>query len=127
MRTLSIRQPWAWLIVNGHKDIENRDWATLYRGPLLIHAGKTMTQAYHREVAAAVHAELGIEIPSFDDLQRGGVVGVATLKGCVRESSSPWFNPGGFGWLLRDARPLPFYACNGALSLFDVPAVAVGL
>ena len=29
---LSIRQPWAWLIVNGYKDIENRDWKTHYRG-----------------------------------------------------------------------------------------------
>jgi hypothetical protein len=26
MKALSIKQPWAWLIVNGHKDIENRDW-----------------------------------------------------------------------------------------------------
>jgi len=37
---LSIRQPWAWLIVNGWKDIENREWSTRFRGRLLIHAGK---------------------------------------------------------------------------------------
>lgn len=36
---LSIRQPGAWLIVNGHKDIENRDWPTTnFRGRLLVHA-----------------------------------------------------------------------------------------
>lgn len=29
---LSIRQPWAWLIVNGYKDIENRTWPTHFRG-----------------------------------------------------------------------------------------------
>jgi hypothetical protein len=40
MKVLSIRQPWAFLIVNGHKNIENRDWLTAYRGPVLIHAGK---------------------------------------------------------------------------------------
>ena len=38
-RALSIRQPWAWLILNGYKDLENRTWRTDYRGPLLIHAG----------------------------------------------------------------------------------------
>ena len=35
---LSVRQPWAWLIVNGVKDIENRLWRTHHRGPSLIHA-----------------------------------------------------------------------------------------
>jgi hypothetical protein len=45
MRTLSIRQPWAWLIVNGHKPVENRDWATSFRGPVLIHAGLTMARS----------------------------------------------------------------------------------
>lgn len=28
MAALSIRQPWAWLVVQGYKDIENRDWPT---------------------------------------------------------------------------------------------------
>ncbi len=37
---LSLRQPWAWLVVSGHKDVENRVWRAAYRGPLLIHAGK---------------------------------------------------------------------------------------
>ena len=37
---LSIRQPWAWLIVNGYKDIENRTWSTRFRGKVLIHGMK---------------------------------------------------------------------------------------
>ena len=40
MKALSVRQPWAWAIVAGWKPIENRTWATDYRGPLLIHAGR---------------------------------------------------------------------------------------
>src|SRR5690349_14501124 len=40
MKALSIRQPWAWLIVNGHKPVENRSWPTKYTGKLLIHAGQ---------------------------------------------------------------------------------------
>ena len=38
MKALSIRQPWAWLILHGGKDIENRTWATKLRGRVLIHA-----------------------------------------------------------------------------------------
>ena len=37
-KVLTIRQPWASLIVQNLKDIENRTWKTNYRGPLLIHA-----------------------------------------------------------------------------------------
>ena len=40
---LSIRQPWAWLILNAGKDIENREWPTRFRGRVLIHASKGMT------------------------------------------------------------------------------------
>jgi len=37
---LSVRQPWAYLIIAGLKPIENRTWRTSYRGELYIHAGK---------------------------------------------------------------------------------------
>ena len=43
-KVLSIRQPWAWLILHGGKDVENRNWATKVRGRVLIHAGSTMTR-----------------------------------------------------------------------------------
>jgi hypothetical protein len=38
IKVIVVRQPWAWLIVQGFKDIENRSWNTRYRGPLLIQA-----------------------------------------------------------------------------------------
>lgn len=121
MRTLSIRQPWAWLIVNGHKDIENREWSTQYRGPVLVHAGKTMARSYYEDTADLV-SEFGIELPGFDALERGGIVGVATIVDCVQTSTSRWFF-GPYGFLIRDARPLPFHACNGQLGFFDVQGV----
>jgi hypothetical protein len=40
-RAISIRLPWAWLIVNGFKDVENRSWRTRHRGTILIHASKS--------------------------------------------------------------------------------------
>lgn len=41
MRALTVQQPWAWAIVYGGKDVENRtrNIAGAYRGPLAIHAG----------------------------------------------------------------------------------------
>jgi hypothetical protein len=39
LKAISIRQPRAWLIVNGYKDVENRIWAANVRGRVLIHAG----------------------------------------------------------------------------------------
>jgi hypothetical protein len=40
MKIISIRQPWASLIVSGLKDVENGTWPTRYRGPVLIHASQ---------------------------------------------------------------------------------------
>lgn len=36
MKAITIRQPWASLIVHGIKDIENRSWQTNFRGRVLI-------------------------------------------------------------------------------------------
>ena len=41
MKALTVLQPWAWALIHGPKRIENRSWATYYRGPLVIHAGKS--------------------------------------------------------------------------------------
>ena len=40
MRVITVRQPWAWAIVHGGKDVENRtrNIAGSYRGPVAIHA-----------------------------------------------------------------------------------------
>ena len=42
MKVLTIKQPWATLIMQGYKRFEFRSWQTKYRGDLLIHAEKGM-------------------------------------------------------------------------------------
>ena len=42
MKVLTVKQPWASLIVNEHKKYEFRSWKTKYRGKILIHAGKSL-------------------------------------------------------------------------------------
>lgn len=109
MKAISIRQPWAWLIVAGHKDVENRTWATDYRGPILIHAAKTIDRRFTLPA--------NIEIPK--DLERGGIVGQAILIDCVEESNSPWFT-GPYGLVLSEPKPLPFTPYVGASKILEI-------
>lgn len=117
MKALSIRQPWAWLIVNGHKDIENRSWRTKYRGQVLIHAGQTMYREDY-EWAHEIAVSHGVTLPMPDVLQKGGIVGVASITGCVDQSLSPWFF-GPKGFTLADAKPMQFVPLKGKLSFFE--------
>nr|WP_246456214.1 ASCH domain-containing protein [Ruficoccus amylovorans] len=111
---LSIRQPWAWLIVNGHKDIENRDWTTNYRGPVFVHASKTFGPS-EREDCEYVSEDYKIDMPA--DFALGGIVGLAHIVDCVDSHESPWFF-GKHGLVLKDSRLLPFTACKGSLGFF---------
>lgn len=113
---LSIRQPWAWLICNGGKDIENRSWPTRFRGKFLVHAGKGMTREEYEDAKWIAHNN-GVRVPTYKQLERGGIVGMAEIVDCVNRSESPWFF-GQYGFVLRNAKPLPFHECKGALGFF---------
>ncbi len=123
---LSIRQPWAWSIINLAKDIENRSWPTKFRGRFLIHASKGMTRDDYEDglltARAASRLRPKIEdriFPGLAGFERGGIVGVAEIVDCVEQSDSPWFF-GRYGFVLRNARPLPFHSCKGRLGFFKV-------
>lgn len=113
MKTLSIRQPWAWAILNLGKDVENRTWRSHYTGPLLIHAGQQYDHAGDLWLA-----QNGYDVPTME-LHRGGILGRVVMSGCVNNLDSPWFF-GPWGFLLEKPEPLPFYSCKGRLGLFDV-------
>jgi hypothetical protein len=117
---LSIRQPWAWLILNAGKDIENRDWPTRYRGRFLIHASKGMTRdEYESGQDTLWEIDENIRFPRFEELERGGIVGSVYLVDCVRSSQSPWFF-GEYGFILRDPAVVTFRPYKGQLGFFDV-------
>lgn len=118
MKALSILQPWAWLIVRGLKDIENRNWPTHYRGPFLVHAGKGFDKDFDWMMAEDL-LQAPMPAPSFFDNLRGGIVGRAEITGCVTSSDSPWFF-GPHGFTLANARPLPFLPYRGERGFFEV-------
>ena len=123
---LSILQPYAWLIVHGHKDIENRMWSTGFRGRILIHAGKAYTRARHAVDVEDFAETHGIALPAFDDMPLGGIVGSATIVDCVREHPSRWKVLDSWGFVLKDPRVRPFVPLRGQLGIFNVPADAIG-
>jgi hypothetical protein len=118
MKVLTLRQPWAWLAVSGFKDIENRSWATDFRGPLLIHAGKAKPHRDDLEWAAErLAAAWGVHLP--DVFTLGALVGRVHVIDCVQTSRSVWHVPGSFGFVLSNAvafeNPVPL---KGRLGLF---------
>lgn len=138
MPCISILQPWAWLITRPDlttpdqraaaagagllKDIENRTWRTAFRGEILIHAGKTYSRAVHEDFAIDLLTE-GIQLPRYEDMARGGIVGAARITDCVREHPSRWKMPDCWGFVLEQQRALPFKPLRGHLGIFRVPAL----
>ena len=73
MKTLTIKQPFATLIVEGLKEYESRTWKTNYRGEILIHAGKGVDKK-----AMKRYEYLGLEYP------KGCIIGKATITDCIK-------------------------------------------
>lgn len=128
MRTLSIKQPWATLLVHGLKTVEVRSWRRSWRGRILIHAGRVPDRRPHGW-------ELLPPLLYPEARQTGGVIGSAELVDCLvyptreafiadraRHLNDPsWFDGRTlYGFLFADARPEPFRPCAGNLFFFDV-------
>lgn len=124
---LSVRQPWAWAIVFGHKDIENRTIPAVKHGMkpgrIAIHASKGMTQDEY-EMTREFMERNEVECPHPSELVRGGIIGAVTVTEIVAESESPWFF-GPRGLVLTDpvALPSPIPAM-GKLGYFKWQGVA---
>ncbi len=125
MLALSIRQPWASLILKAGKDIENRCWSTKVRGRILIHAAKGCTRDELEDALDFAEKACGTRYSvDLKAVARGGIVGSVEIVDCVNRSDSPWF-VGEFGFVLRNPQPLPFVPWKGQLGFFDVPESAL--
>jgi hypothetical protein len=125
---LSIKQPWATLLVHGLKTVEVRGWSTQRRGRVLIHTGRLPDR--RAEVWSLVPEALREQAHLL-----GGIVGEAELTGCIvyrtadsftadrrRHLNDPaWFRGRRlYGFTFTNMRPLPFRPCTGALFFFPV-------
>ena len=127
---LSVRQPWAWAIVPGGKDFENRDWrkpnpGLAFRGRVAIHASTGMTRDEYESAADFMRHSCGVVAPQPHLLVRGGIIGSVDVVDVVRyagactgeQRASPWF-VGPVGLVLRDPSPCAPIAAKGALGFF---------
>jgi ASCH domain len=125
---LSLKQPWAALVVAGRKTIEVRKWPTRIRGRVYIHSAKL---ADDRPQAWDL-------VP--DDLTpvaqlRGGIIGSVELTGCIlyrtlgrfaadtsQHLNRPeWFEPPRmYGFLVRGCLQTSLFPCNGYVRFFSV-------
>lgn len=146
MKAITLAQPWATLVAIGAKRIETRGWATAYRGPLAIHAGKGLGPVGGKRGLRALCfrnpflktlVDAGINVPGLlgtdvgDVFPLGAVVAIVNLcdvhrASCLadaisqRELAFGDYSPGRYAWLLEDVQQLDAPArCKGALGLWE--------
>lgn len=142
MRALTLWQPMAWAVAEGHKPVENRVWP-LPKGfvgqRFAVHAGKKYDDGW----AHTIRSAFGLDVPGRGETTQGAVVAVATFAGCLDDPAyrklthdelsrlglpaaqfdavHQWFS-GPHGFLLKDVRklsePVP---CRGFQGLWTLP------
>ncbi|HPH98512.1 MAG TPA: ASCH domain-containing protein [Anaerolineaceae bacterium] len=123
MKAISIRQPWAGLIMAGKKTLELRNWKVKYRGPLAIHAAQTVEEAACRA--------FGVDPRQ---VSAGVLLGMVNLdvimpldETAFRERQAEHLSDGDFeaplfGWRLSNPCPLDLpVPMAGRMGLFTVP------
>lgn len=134
MKTLSLLQPWAGLIMLGIKRIETQSWKTQYRGPLLIHSSAKITTAGHELIKEVDHKYEQLSVDEMKILEvTGCILGMVDLVDCISSNDTDFVNslshaeqyfgdysPNRWLWKLENprlsAKPIP---AKGALSLWE--------
>ena len=118
MKALSLKQPWAELIVSGRKKIEIRSWNTKFRGEFLIHSSK-------------IPDKNGMKKFGFgDELPLGKIVGKAKLINVKKYENEGDFDkdkdlhlakegPNCYGFILEDIERVKKIECNGKLGFWN--------
>ena len=125
LNAITLHQPWASLVAAGKKHYETRSWATDYRGPIAIHAGKK----FHED--KNLTSLLEIELNLFEStIPLGAVVAIAQLTDCIlmsqefiNEQSSfeqylGLWEPGNYAWKLENVRAIAPIPATGKQGLW---------
>ena len=101
---LSVRQPYAWAIIAGIKDVENRFWPTNIRGRIFIHAGKNKDEFV--EGMENLQRKGVKKLPKEENLTFGAIIGSVEIVDCVERHPSKWYAKGTIGFVLAKPRKL---------------------
>jgi hypothetical protein len=138
MKTLTVHQPWASLIVFGFKPIENRSWRTDYKGPLLIHSSANrrayceahLTTAQLNHLFSLLnyrnHKSNNFRFNEFkNSIKFSSIIGIVNLLGCFKNVINPWSEPYLWNWAFDNPIffPVPITDIKGHQSLwnYDIP------
>lgn len=129
MKAITIKQPWASLICEGIKDIENRTWKTNYRGRVLVHAagchGKKFKIKLTDEQMKIAFPVIGKKCIS-ENIPFGSIIGSVEITDCVQNHPSIWAEKDCWNWVLANPvlfpEPIP---CKGKLSFWEYPGICV--
>ncbi len=118
---LSVRQPWAWAIIHGGKEIENRSLGSIRAGnmrpgPICVHAASGMKEDEYRYAHWRL-ARHGVACPRPDELPRGAIIGTVEVTEIITESDSEWFG-GEAGLVLKNPKAIDPIPSSGALGYF---------
>ena len=121
MKVLTIKQPWASLIVNDIKHYEFRSWKTNYRGKIYIHAGLSTDLNELKK-----YEEYNLEYIN------GAIIGEAEIIDCIlvddefknkilKENKKVYQNGSGYAFVLINIKKYekPIY-CKGKLGLWNM-------
>lgn len=110
IQTLSVKQPWASMIVSGQKTIETRSWQTSYRGPILICSGLKADPKLKKEA---------------EGLPLGQALGIVYLLNCRDMNPKDELEAcceaykGARAWILAPiVHKIPPFSLKGQLGLF---------
>lgn len=124
MKVITLKQPWASLIVNGYKKYEFRSWKTNYRGELYIHAGKGIDKEGMKRVES-----LNLKYP------KSRIIGKVIIEDCIElndkvnkkiNSENEFIygkdiNRKGYAWVLKESKLLNIEKeINGKLGLWNI-------
>ncbi len=118
MKALSLKQPYAELVVSGRKTIEIRNWNTKFRGEFLVHASKSVDKEAMKRFG-------------FDKLPSGSIIGKAELTDVKKYHNEKDFQEdkklhlasseyGNYGFILKNIQRVEMKECKGALGFWEV-------
>jgi hypothetical protein len=145
MKALSLKQPWAELVLQGKKKIEIRKWNTHFRGEFLLHASKIPDQDAMKKFGFYQNSEKdktqirkkpnniphkNISTPKVSNLPLGSIVGKAVLVEVKNYKNEQDFQKdkslhlatqefGSYGFILKNVERLKPIKCKGSLNFWE--------
>lgn len=107
VNVLTLQEPYAWLVSQGIKDVENRKWHSNFRGRVFIHSAKTFSPNYS-SVEHWTGTHMGVVLPERDELAKtmGRIVAVAEFDQMVFDHQSPWKLENHWAWPIKWCHPI---------------------